>query len=186
MNAVKAQVDRSVLIVVDLQPKFLAGIYERERVLAHSKFLIQVANLLSVPVIVTEQNRERMGSTEEEVSQLIGREAIPKMSFSCCGSEDFNEAMVQARRTQAILVGIETHICVSQTAVDLINRDIQVIVCPDAVSARTLEMHKLGMERVRDAGAWPLHSESVAYEWLGTADSPHFRSMLNLVKQVNG
>ncbi|HTQ12040.1 MAG TPA: isochorismatase family protein, partial [Fimbriimonadaceae bacterium] len=81
--------------------------------------------------------------------------------------------------------GVETHICVGQTAVDLLGSGMEVIVCPDAVSSRSVERHKLGMERLRDSGALPLHSESVVYEWLETAENPAFRDVLRLVKELS-
>lgn len=182
MLAPKANRDQSVLVVVDLQPTFMAGIYDRERVLERTKFLVQAAGLMNVPVLATEQYPERMGGTDETLTKLIGSRPFPKMSFSCCGCEDFASALALTGRKQAILVGIETHICVSQTAVDLINQDFEVLVCPDAVSSRSLEMHKLGMERMRDSGVWPFHTESVVYEWMETAENPRFRDVLKLVK----
>lgn len=179
----KADPAGSVLIVIDVQPKFMAGIWEQERVLARTTFLVQVANLLGIPVLATDQNPERMGGTEPTLSKILGSQPFPKMSFSCCGCEDFMSALALSGRRQAILVGIETHICVSQTAVDLLNQDYEVMVCPDAVSARSVEMHKLGMERMRDSGVLPIHSESAAYEWMGSAIHPQFREVLRLVKE---
>jgi len=79
-------------------------------------------------------------------------------------------------------VGIETHICVTLTALDLLKNGYGVFVCPDAVSSRTIEQHKLGMERMRDSGAIASHTETLAYEWMGTAESPVFREVLRLVK----
>ena len=177
---------QSVLIVVDIQPAFMAAIHEAERVREHSAFIISIANLLNIPVLATEQYAARMGGTDEEILRVLpeGCKPIDKMRFSCCGAPGFMEALGATFRRQVVLVGIETHICVSQTALDLLERGFHVAVCPDAVSARTLERHKLGMERLRDSGVMPAHTESVAYEWLGTAEHPKFRDALKIVKEL--
>lgn len=181
--ALKASRTESVLVVVDEQPRFMAAIWEQERVLARSDFLVRMAELLEVPILATVQNPERMGGLDSRFGAL---NPLAKMSFSCWGAPGFAVRLNALRRRQVILVGIETHICVSQTAMDLLVADYEVIVCPDAVSARTVEMHKLGMERLRDSGVLPMHSEAVAYEWLESAADPHFREALKLVKEFAG
>jgi len=173
-----------VVVVIDLQPSFLNGIFEAERVVDRSEFLIRTARLAGVPVLATEQYPSRMGGTHESLSGLIERTGVVgKMSFSCAACGPFVSLLESTGRRQVVLVGIETHICVSQTAHDLLARGYEVVVCPDAVSARTIDRHKLGMERIRDAGAIPAHSESVAYEWMGSADNEKFREMLKIVKE---
>jgi nicotinamidase-related amidase len=184
MRIVRPNVERDLLVVVDVQPSFLAGIHEADRVLERTEFLIRVARLLGVPVLATEQYPSRMGGTHERILAALGEDAsvAPKMSFSCCGCPGFMDAFATQGRDHAILVGIETHICVAQTALDLLGQGRTVMVCPDAVSGRTLDRHKLGMERMRDAGVAPLHTEAVAYEWMGSAENPNFREALKLVK----
>lgn len=182
MTALKARRDDSVLIVIDEQPSFMQTVWEQERVLRRSEFLICVASVLGVPALATEQYPSRMGPTNEALAPYLERPEA-KMTFSCCGSAPFMDRLRATARKQMILVGVETHICVSQTAVDLLNEGFHVMVCPDAVSARTIEMHKLGMERMRDSGVLPIHTESVAYEWMGTAEHPNFRDALKIVKE---
>lgn len=172
----------SALVIVDIQPKFLAAIHESGRVLEHSHFLAQVAQILEIPVFATAQVPDRMGSNHESLLPTIARE-FPKTAFSAVGAEGFMEAL--GDRKQIVIVGIETHICVSQTAQHLLERGFQVVVCPDAVSSRTLERHKLGMERIRDAGVVPAHTEGVAYEWMKDATHPKFKEVLNLVKPLS-
>ncbi len=174
--------EQSILLVVDIQEALLGSIHEIDRVVARSAFLIRIATLLEVPIVATEQNPSRMGGTELTLAKLIPP-AFPKMTFSVCGSPEARAAIEATGRQQAILVGIETHICISQTAHDLLAQDFEVVVCPDAVSARSLDRHKLGMERLRDAGAVPAHTESVAYEWVKSADNPRFREALRIVKE---
>ncbi len=183
--AIKARAEDSILIVVDEQPSFMQTIWEAERVLRRTEFLLRIAALVGVPIVATEQYPSRMGGANPRLLPHIPEPPIGKMSFSCWGSEAFANRLERTGRRQPILVGIETHICVSQTAADLLNSGFEVVVCPDAVSARTVEMHKLGMERMRDSGALPMHSESVAYEWMGTADHPAFREALKIVKEYS-
>lgn len=175
---------RSILVVVDLQPNFLKTIHEGERVLAHAAFLAGIAKLVQVPVLATEQYPERMGPTEAAVRPWVDR-AFPKMSFSATGCDEWMRALEETGRRQVVLVGVETHICVSLTANALLAAGYEVVVCPDAVSSRTMDRHRLGMERIRDAGAAPAHTEAVAYEWLGTAEHPRFRAALSLVKELS-
>jgi len=169
------------VVAVDLQPSFLKAIHEADRVIARCRFLIEAARSLSVPIIATTQNADRMGGVAPEFEGLLP-EAIDKMSFSCWGSEAFRHALEEVDRRLVVLIGIETHICIGQTAHHLLTGTWEVAVCPDAVSARSLDRHKLGMERIRDAGGVPVHSEAVVYEWLRNAEDPAFREILSLVK----
>jgi nicotinamidase-related amidase len=168
--------------VIDVQQALLSSIHEIDRVLGQASFLAKIARLLDVPVLATEQNPTRMGGTEATLAQHLDA-PIPKMSFSCCGCTGLMDALQATGRRKVVLAGIETHICVSLTALDLLDAGYEVVVCPDAVSARSLERHKLGMERLRDAGVVPAHSESVAYEWLHSAEHPRFREALKIVKE---
>lgn len=182
-----ARVEDSVLVVVDVQPAVLDLVWERERVLARSRFLIECAKLLDVPVIVTEQNPEKLGATDEQLSSLVDdpRATVRKMSFSAWGEKGFIRTIEHHKRAQAVIVGIETHICINQTAHDLMDEEIDAIVCADAVSARTERMHEIGLKRMSDEGAAIAHTESVVYEWLQSAEHPAFREVLKLVKDYS-
>ena len=184
MPLVKLDPDLSVLAIIDIQPVLTKTIHEAERVLDRVAFLAKVARLLGVPVLTTEQNPSRMGATHPSLTELVqDPPAFSKMTFSAAECQSFMDGLKATGRKQVVVVGMETHICVGQTAQDLLERGYEVVVCPDAVSSRTMERHKLGMERIRDAGVIPAHTESVAYEWLKSADSPEFRSALAIVKQ---
>lgn len=185
MASATLQADASVIAVVDIQPSFLAGIHEADRVLGRSEFLIKAGRLLGVPAFATEQYPSRMGGTHERLTPLLQDSPAPmaKMAFSCAGCTEFLDVLEATQRRQVVLVGIETHICVSQTAHDLLQRGFEVIVCADAVGARTLDRHQIGLARIRDAGAVIAHTESMAYEWMATAERPEFRDVLKLVKE---
>jgi len=184
MSSVNLTPENSLLIVVDVQSRFLAPIFESERVEARCKFLCEVATLFGVPILATEQYPEKMGGTVETLLPYVGQ-PHRKMDFSAMEDSDFVFLVKASGRSQVVVVGIETHICVSQTCHGLLREGIDAVVCPDAVSARTQDRHKLGMERIRDAGVVPAHTEAIAYEWCKSANNDHFRDMLNIVKSSN-
>ena len=181
MSSIKFAPESSLLLVVDVQSRFLAPIFEADRVEARCKFLCEVATLMGVPILATEQYPEKMGGTIESLLPFVGS-PHRKMNFSAFKDKPLMNLIQASGRDQVIVVGIETHICVSQTCLDLHRYDFKVAVCPDAVSSRTQDRHKLGMERLRDAGVVPVHTEAVAYEWCQSAENPKFREMLDIVK----
>lgn len=182
MPVLHCPVEDALIAVVDIQPAFMEMIHEKERVARRSDFLIRAGRTLGVPIIATEQNPGRMGPLDDTIVPCLNWQPLSKMSFSCWEAPGFQEAVESARKSCIVLVGIETHICVTLTALDMINNGYNVFVCPDAVSARTPEMHKLGMERMRDAGAVPSHTETLAYEWMVSAEHEKFREVLQIVK----
>lgn len=180
-----ANLEHSVLVVVDIQPTFLRPIWEADRVLERSAFLMRVAQVLNVPVLATEQNPARMGGTHQDIQRWLPINPWPKMAFSCAGCPDFMAALEASGRKQVVLIGIETHICVGQTALQLIELGYEVIAAEDAVSARSEDRHRIGMARMARAGTIVAHSESIVYEWMRTADHPGFREVLSIVKEFD-
>jgi nicotinamidase-related amidase len=147
----------SLLVVVDMQEPFLAAIHGREPLTANVSLLVQAARTLGVPMVATVQYVQRMGGVVPAIAEVLptGYFPLDKLCFSCAGNEDFTRVLKESGRRQIVLCGVETHICVSQTAHDLLHSGYQVHVAADAVSSRTLEKHKLGMERIRDVGCKP-------------------------------
>lgn len=174
----------TVLAVVDMQEPFLGAIHERDRLTENVLLLIRAARILGVPTLATVQYAARMGPLVPTVAEALGPDVEPedKLCFSCAGSEAFLQALGAAGRRQVLLCGVETHICVAQTALDLLHAGYAVHVAADAVSARSLERHKLGMERLRDAGVKPCAAEAAVYEWLREAGTPEFKEILKLVR----
>jgi nicotinamidase-related amidase len=183
MNRIHCPQADALVVLIDVQPAFMAAIWEPERVVGRCRFLLEAAHALEVPVLATVQNHTRMGGLDESLATLLGQGPIPKMAFSCWGAPEFRNRVEASGKSCVVLVGIETHICVSLTALDLVSNGYQVVVCPDAVSSRSVERHKLGMERMRDSGVAPSHSETLVYEWMGSAEHPKFKDVLNLVKE---
>jgi nicotinamidase-related amidase len=177
---------RSALVVIDVQGSLLAAIPDSASLLSRIALLIQAANTLDVPVLTTTQNAARLGGIVPQIHELLSGDSSPidKLSFSAVRAEDFTNALQETGRSQVVVCGVETHICVAQTAIDLKLAGYAVTVVPDACGARSVERHKLGMERIRDLGVLPAAAESVVYEWLEEAGTPEFRTILSLVKSL--
>jgi nicotinamidase-related amidase len=174
----------TLLVVTDLQEPFLRHLWERERVVERCATLIRAAHALLVPVVATLQNEGRMGGAVPEIAALLP-ESCPifdKMTFSCLGSEAFENHLRYCGRRQVLLCGAETHICISQTAHDLLARGYQAQVAADAVSSRSKVDHKLALRRMERAGVVLTTTEAAVFELLGRAGTDQFREVLKLVK----
>jgi nicotinamidase-related amidase len=157
--------------------------FDRDMVEGGCRRLIGAADIMDLPVMVTVQNPEKMGDTVPEIAEVLpARNTISKMTFSCCGDEGFNARLAALERRTVILCGVETHICVSQTALDLIAQGYKVHVPEDAVCSRLQATWRAGLERMRDAGVIITTTESVIYELLGCAGTDEFREVLKLVR----
>ena len=176
--------ETALLVLVDLQEPFLSTVEARGRVVERCALLAESALILNVPVVATTQYAKRMGGLIDALASVIdpASEPIDKMCFSCCGSEQFLQRLRESDRRQILLAGIETHICVAQTALDLLHHGYQVHVAADAVSSRGMDRHKLGMEKIRDSGAIPCSAEQAVFELLQQSDTAEFKKILGLVK----
>jgi nicotinamidase-related amidase len=173
----------AALVVVDLQERLLPAIFEKDRVVQNAVRLIKGAAILGVPVLATEQYRKGLGATAAEVAAAIpGFAPMEKVAFSACGAGGFTAALKAARASDAILCGIEAHVCVTQTCLDLLDEGLRVFLAADAVSSRTAENYRLGVERMRAAGAVIASTEMVLFELLEKAGTAEFRRILDLVK----
>jgi len=171
------------LVVVDVQDRLLPAIFEKERVVQNALRLIQGAAILQVPIFATEQYRKGLGSTVPEVAAAIpGFAPMEKRAFSACGASGFISALESKQVSDAVLCGIEAHVCVSQTSLDLLDKGFRVFVAADAVSSRTPENYRVGVERMRAAGAVIVSTEMVLFELLERAGTDEFKQILNLVK----
>lgn len=176
--------DDTLLVVVDMQEPFLRSIWEREKLTANVTTLIRAANILRVPIVPTLQYASRMGDLAPEISKYIPKDrgAFDKMTFSCACDEAFLSELQRSGRKQVLLCGLETHICVNQTALDLVARDFQVVVAADAVSSRTEGNYQIGLNRMEHAGVIISSTEMAIYEMLYEAGTPDFREILSLIK----
>ena len=167
----------STLLVIDLQAKLLPVLEDGEATVRNTRRLIDAATLLGARTIFTEQNPERLGAT---VSRLSPKEALPKMTFSALRTPSIAEAI--GSDGAIVIAGCEAHVCVLQTALDLLDRDRKVYVVTDAVSSRRRESKDTALARLQQNGAELITTEMAVFEWLGTAAHPHFKEASSLIK----
>jgi nicotinamidase-related amidase len=170
---------RAALVVVDVQEAFRSAVLDFDRVAGGAATLVRGARILDLPVIVTQQYPKGLGATVPELAEhLDGIEPLDKVSFSAAAAEGFD---LQGR-DQALICGIESHVCVSQTAHDLLDRGVQVHVARDAVTSRTEENRELGLHKMEGSGAIVTSVETALFELLGAAGTDEFKQVQALVK----
>jgi len=174
---------QAVLVVVDVQGKLATLMYDKEKFFANVVRMIKGAGVLNIPIIWNEQLPDKLGPTIPEVTEAMGK-ALPlvKKTFSCCGNDEFNAQLKSTGRRQVLLVGMESHVCVYQTAVDLLRDGFDVYLIADAISSRFAETRQIGIEAMLAAGARIACVEMVLFEMLGTAEGEAFRQCIKIVK----
>ncbi|MBI5705462.1 MAG: hydrolase [Armatimonadetes bacterium] len=175
----------TAILLIDVQPSLVPEIHGGVEMVRKAQFLCRAAKELGIPVMATEQNPSRLGETVPELRIHLERGPLPKMTFSCCGCAALQAELVALAPKQLVIAGIETHICVLQTVLDLLRMGHRVFVVSDATGARSQDRHELGLRRMERAGAVLVHSESAVYEWLGSAQHLRFRQVLSLVKETS-
>lgn len=176
--------DNTALIVIDVQGKLAQLMYQKEILFANLHRMIKGAQILEIPIVWTEQVPDKLGQTTPEIHRLLieTTQPISKASFSCCGHQPFMEQLRPLNRRQILLSGIETHICVYQTAIDLLEQNYEVEVVTDAVSSRSTENRQVGLMRMQEAGARLTTTEMALFELMRTAEGPKFKAIAKLVK----
>ena len=170
---------RAALVVVDVQEAFRPAVRDFDAVTEGVAALLRGAHILGLPVVVTEQYPKGLGSTVPEVAEhLDGVEPIAKVSFSAAAADGFD----LGGRDQALVCGIESHVCVSQTAHDLLDRGVEVHVARDAVTSRTEENRELGLHKMEGSGAVLTSVETALFELLGAAGTDEFKQVQGLIK----
>lgn len=173
------------LVVIDIQEKLLPPIFQREQLVRNAQLLIHAAQILKIPALVSTQYAKGLGGTVPEVASLLaGTAAIDKTLFSCFGSDLFCSAIKQVpgKRNTLLLCGMESHICVAQTALGALREGYLVHVASDAVSSRTEWNWKIGLERMRAAGAVISSTEMMIYELMQASSSAAFKQLLPYLK----
>lgn len=169
----------SALCVIDVQERLLPAMAEGERVVARCRRLAEAARLVSVPTLLTEQYPKGLGPTVAALAEILPP-PLTKMSFSCCGEPGFGRA-IPAGVSAFVLCGIETHVCVAQTALDLMATGTSVFIAVDAVTSRHSIDHETALRRLTAAGAILTTSEAILFEWCGSAEHPQFQAIRRLV-----
>jgi nicotinamidase-related amidase len=177
--------EQCVLIVIDIQEKLLPPIFEKERLVKNAQLLIRLAEVLDIPTIISTQYAKGLGATVPEIASLLRTSSpIDKTMFSCFGSDTFCSTMkrLHGNRTTVLLCGMETHICVMQTALAALREGYLVHVASDAVSSRAEWNWKIGLDRMRDSGAVISSTEMMMYELLRSSSAPAFKALLPFLK----
>ena len=175
--------ETTALIVIDIQERLARAMFGREELVQSIRKLIKGAQVFPIPIVLTEQNPEGLGSTIAEIAGLLPDvKPIPKVCFNCCDSDPFVRQLERLDRKQLLLAGIEAHVCVYQTAVGLIEKGYEVQVVADAVSSRTTENREIGLDRARQAGAGVTSVETALFELLRVAEGDRFQRLLKIVK----
>jgi nicotinamidase-related amidase len=167
-----------LLAVIDVQERLLPAIPAAAQVVARCTRLATAARLLGVKTAVTEQYPRGLGGTAPALAATLPP-ASPKITFSCCGCAAFAAATEGV--DAVVLSGLETHVCVAQTALDLLGRGLVVFVAVDAVASRHTIDHDVGLRRLEAAGVIPTTSEAVLFEWCRSAEHPRFQEIRRLV-----
>jgi nicotinamidase-related amidase len=171
------------LLIIDVQEKLVPAISQKEKIIDNLKKLIHLSGLFNLPIILTEQNPEKIGPTLTEIKEALpANEPISKLHFNCCDVNVFNECIKSKRLENIIIVGVETHICIFQTAIALLEKGYHVQVPQDAVGSRTDENWRVGVDLMRDAGAIITSTETIIYQILKQAGTDEFREMLKVIK----
>jgi len=175
--------EHAALVVVDIQGKLATLMHEKDAFYQAAARMIKGCQIIEVPVLWNEQLPDKLGETIPEIKELFeGDSPLVKKSFSCCGNEAFMDKLKEFDRNQVLIVGMETHVCVWQTAQDLIEEGYEVFLVADAVSSRTVENKQIGIEAIRDLGGNITSVEQSLFEMLVEAEGDKFKQIIKLVK----
>jgi nicotinamidase-related amidase len=177
--------DDCVLLVIDVQDRLIDTIYQSNELVRNIEAMIQTAQILNVPILVTEQ--EKLGVTIADLEKsLTNIPKVRKLTFSGCGNSEFIKNLENSGKKTVVVCGIEAHICVLQTTLDLLDRGYKIVIPVDAVSAYATTDKDIAMNRMREAGAETATVESLIYEWIEKAGTDEFRKVLQIVKEKRG
>lgn len=175
--------DKALAIFVDYQEKLIPAQYDRDKFVNNGVKLAIGLMTVDVPIIVSEQYPKGLGYTVEDLRNISGfPEGMPKTSFSCMLNDDIKNAVKLSGAKHIIISGCETHICVLQTAMDLIEMGLSVYIIEDCCTSRTKENHKIGIERAKQEGAFVSSLEGILFELLRVSGGDSFKTISNLIK----
>lgn len=173
----------SCLVVIDIQDKLAPAMQSPAKVIRNTALLMRAADRMGVPILMTEQYPKGLGRTVPQLQGIAPQaQVFEKIHFSCMNEELFQQAFEATGRRQVVITGMEAHICVMQTGVDLMDKGYEIFVVTDATASRTLESEQACLDRLGAAGAGIVTTEMVIYEWLGRAGTEAFKEMLPFIK----
>ncbi|MGE5297490.1 MAG: hydrolase [Solirubrobacterales bacterium] len=177
------EIQNTCLVVIDVQGKLAQLMADKESLFKNIRILVQAAQILDIPILWCQQVPESLGPTIPEIAELLaGEEPINKACFSCCGEERFTAELNGLGKEQVLLCGIETHVCVYQTAMDLMEGGLDITIVADAVSSRTEQNRETALDRLSAEGANISSTEMVLFELIKTSQHPQFKQIARLVK----
>ncbi len=176
--------ENSILVVIDFQERLVPAMRDSKTVVFNARRLLDAAERFSIPVVATEQYPQGLGPTVSQIAQRITTPIKAKKSFSAFAATDRFDALRESGRVNALVCGIETHVCVLQTVLDLMADGWQTFVAVDAVSSRFKQDGKIALSRMEACGATLTTTETALFEWCATADHPEFKGVSNLVREV--
>jgi nicotinamidase-related amidase len=176
------EAERAQLLVVDLQERLMPAIAGAGQVIDNTAILLQAAAAHAVPVTLSEQYPRGLGPTVAPIAALVPCPALAKTAFSCLADPALRDRLAGLRRDQVIVAGVEAHVCVMQTVLDLRAAGTAVFVVGDACGSRRDDSHACALARMRDAGAAVVTTEMAVFELMRTADAPAFRAMSRLIR----
>jgi nicotinamidase-related amidase len=175
--------ENTIGLIIDYQERLLPHMHEKQQLTENSIILIEGLKALGTPVIITEQYRKGLGSTVTEISGLFPVfNPLEKVSFSCCDDQGINRALTESGRRFVVICGIESHVCVLQTAIDLIEKNFTPVVITDCISSRRRHDKKTAVERMKQEGILIASYESILFELCRFAGTDQFRAISKLVK----
>jgi nicotinamidase-related amidase len=174
----------TLLLLIDVQGKLASAVFQSEAVEKNISKLLRACKLLGVPVLYTEQYPKGLGHTVEPLKELLDDEQpFEKLSFSCCGSPEFMKRLRSLGRNDILVVGMEAHVCVYQTCVELLDFGYNVHIVTDAISSRSEDNRKLGIQCIERAGGVPTSTEMAIFELLRMAEGDTFKAISKIVKE---
>jgi len=173
--------DKSCLLIVDMQEKLFPKMLNQKEILKNINILIESANTLTIPILFSEQYPKGLGSIIPEVQVLKNISVVEKTTFSCGESEEFIKILKSLNRSQVIIAGVEAHVCVLQTAIDLKNMNYHCFVVEDAISSRVKNSKDIAKKRLGDNGCDLVSTEMVLFEWIKDSSDPNFKKFSKLV-----
>jgi len=177
------KIDNAVVVLVDIQGKLATLMHDRDNFFENLTKLVRGAKTIGLPIIWNEQLPDKLGPTIPDVKSLLAdNEPLPKNTFSCCGNPEFSSRLKSLKRKQVLLAGMESHVCVYQTGLDLLKSGYEVSIVADAISSRSAENKQLGIDAMRDAGALLTSVEMALFEMLIVAEGDIFREVVKIVK----
>ena len=176
-------VDNSVLLVIDVQEKLFRAIHQKEQLMDNLQRVIKGIKILEIPILLTEQYPQGLGATIPEIAQLLPDiRPLPKICFSCCGDEAFLQAFKKLNRKQVLIAGIENHVCVYQTAADLLTAGYEVYAVSDTISSRNEQNSDIGLKMMIQLGAKITSTEAALFELLKVAKGDKFKAISHIVR----